>query len=222
MNMLFNNDETIIYNIKYALEHEEYQDFIEKIEEQIKLKNEELLALGKNNSAYFMENLKNFFNLKTMLFKYKTKISDFDENLQKISMRNKYDKIEITQKKKMLENINLTISLIFQVQEILNSFIKAISNLKNDKNMASIRILGNIKKKPLMNNNSNVGLKKIYADIFPIIHSRIHNKLDGLMIDWLKINKIKQIELGTNTALYYEDMLNSSKKKSINEYSLTK
>jgi hypothetical protein len=198
-------DESIIYNIKYNIEHGNYTEFLEQLSELIKNKNNEIRVKCEQNASLFFENMKSYIEIKRNINNINSQILSFEEKLNKISLRNKYDSWQVTKQRSAIENINNTITLLTQASEVLTNLSKAIKNLQNEKHMACIRILALIKKKPLLSQQSNSSIKRIYNEFYPFINNKIHKRLDVFLNDWGKHIKLKQSEFGSTVLACYED-----------------
>ena len=209
-NYLLNLDsvgtETIVYNLKYTLEHSSYSEYLENLELQLKQKNDDIDKICKENWQNFLENFKKFLIHKKLLMNFSAKVDLFNEKIYKISLRNKYDTSEINNKKRSIENIDKTLENLNEMNEIFSLINKSINNLNNEKFMACIRTLSQIKKKPLLSpQNSTSLMRNIVNEVSPMIILRIRKKSDSFLNDWVKYTKTKQTEIGFMIISFYEE-----------------
>lgn len=203
--------ESIVHNIKYALEHGSHSEYLENIDEQIKEKNLGIEKICEENSTEFLENFKKFLIHKKLLSNFSGKIENFLEKIYKMSLRSKYDSSEINNKKKAIENIAKTLKSINEINEIFNLLNKSINNLSNEKYMASIRTISQIKKKSLISSqNSNSSMKNIVKEVTPLLIQQIKKKTDNFMSQWINYTKNKQKELGLTIISFYEESFQSN------------
>ena len=198
--------ETMVYNLKYAIENSSHSEYLENLEAQLKQKNDDIDKICKENWQEFLENFKKFLIHKKLLINFSTKVDIFNEKIYKISLRNKYDTGEIDNKKQAIENINKTLKNLGEIIEIFNLLNKSINNLNNEKFMASIRTISQIKKKPLLSQQNSTSLMKhIVNEINPMIILRIRKKSDNFLNDWINYTKAKQLEIGMTIISFYEE-----------------
>lgn len=198
--------ETIVYNLKYAIEQNSHTEYLENLDFQLKQKNDDIEKICLENPQDFLENFKKFLIHKRLLLNFSSKVDLFNEKIYKISLRNKYDTSEINTKKLAIENINKTLKNLNEINEIFTLLNKSISSLNNEKFMASIRTISQIKKKPLLCPQTSTSLiKHIINDISPMIILRIRKKSDLFLNDWITYTKSKQSEIGTTILTFYEE-----------------
>ena len=203
--------ETIVYNLKYAIEHSSHAEYLETLEMQVKQKNDDIEKICTVNWQEFLENFKKFIIHKRLLTNFSSKVDLFNERIYKISLRNKYDSSEIINKKKAIDNINKTLKHLAEVTEIFSLLNKSISNLSNEKFMASIRTISQIKKKPLLGpQNSTSFMKHVVNEISPMIFYKIRTKSDSFMNDWIMYTMAKQLEVGLTIVAFYEEGFRSN------------
>jgi hypothetical protein len=198
--------ETIVYNLKYAIENNSHAEYFETLEMQLKQKNDDIEKICTDNWQEFLENFKKFIIHKRLLSSFSSKVDLFNEKIYKISLRNKYDTSEINNKKKAIENINKTLKHLGEVTDIFSLLNKSVDNLSNEKFMASIRTISQIKKKPLLGpQNSTSMIKHVVSEISPMIFLKIRTKSDGFMNEWINYTKAKQLEVGIIIVTFYEE-----------------
>lgn len=203
--------ETIVYNLKYAIEHSSHAEYLETLEMQVKQKNDDIEKICTVNWQEFLENFKKFIIHKRLLTNFSSKVDLFNEKIYKISLRNKYDSSEIINKKKAIDNINKTLKHLAEVTEIFTLLNKSINNLSNEKFMASIRTISQIKKKPLLGpQNSTSFMKHVVNEISPMIFYKIRTKSDSFMNDWIIYTMAKQLEVGLTIVSFYEEGFRSN------------
>lgn len=199
--------EIIIYNLKYGLEHGNHSEFLERINEQQKSKDEDIERICKENSQIFLQYFKNFLLNKTLLTNFTNKVEAFNEKVYRVSLRNKFDSKEINNKREAIINIDKTIEIVNQIGEVVKLFIKSTDNLNKEKFMACIRVIAQIKKKPIFTNNqpANTIIRNIFNDVLPLIIFKIRKNSDAYLSQWLEYSSSKQQEYGQFIISNFED-----------------